>query len=85
MEGRNSIRDYRFAGITNQPILYTTKDCWPFRDSTNYAYIRQMADRVKYAMENEKKTSRPSTTLIVIILLAVVSTLVCFIKNKFKK
>jgi cytochrome c1 len=43
-----------------------------------------MADRVKYAMENEKKTSRPSTTLIVIILLAVVSTLVCFIKNKFK-
>lgn len=85
MEGRNSIRDYRFAGITNQPILYTTKDCWPFRDSTNYAYIRQMADRVKYAMENEKKTSRPSTTLIVIILLAVVSTLVFFIKNKFKK
>ena len=67
MEGKNSIRDYRFAGITNQPILYTTKDCWPFRDSTNYAYIRQMADRVKYAMENEKKMNHPSIVLTIII------------------
>lgn len=85
MEGRNSIRDYRFTGITNEPIFHITKDCWPFKDSTNYASIRQMADRVKYAMENEKKTNRPSTALIVIILLAIVSPFgVFYIKNKFK-
>ncbi|MDD3915088.1 MAG: hypothetical protein PHF76_10630 [Bacteroidales bacterium] len=73
MEGRNTIRDYRFTGITNQPIFHGTKNCWPFKDSTNYASVHRMAGSVKHAMENEKKTNRPSTTLIVIILLAVFS------------